>query len=80
MGARARERFRTPEMEQAEAGRNVPEANQLALEDINPLNANLFSEHRWHDHFERLRSEDPVHFNEIESGDRDFNGAFSFRR
>jgi hypothetical protein len=67
-------------MEQAEAGRNVPEANQLALEDINPLNANLFSEHRWHDHFERLRSEDPVHFNEIESGDRDFNGAFSFRR
>ncbi|MGK0484652.1 MAG: cytochrome P450 [Myxococcota bacterium] len=62
--------FRTPEMEQAKAGRGVPEAHELALEDINPLNANLFSEHRWHGHFERLRREDPVHFNEIESAGR----------
>ena len=62
--------FRTPEQEQAEAGRDVPAAHELALEDINPLNANLFSENRWQGHFERLRLEDPVHFNEIESAGR----------
>lgn len=62
--------FRSPEQEQAEAGRDVPAAHDLALEDINPLNANLFSENRWQGHFERLRKEDPVHFNEIESAGR----------
>ncbi|MDH3685576.1 MAG: cytochrome P450 [Myxococcales bacterium] len=62
--------YRTPEQEQAEAGRGVLPADDLALEDINPLNANLFSEHRWHGYFERLRREDPVHFNEIESAGR----------
>ena len=62
--------FRTPEQEQAEAGRDVPAADALALEDINPLNANLFRENRWQGHFERLRKEDPVHFNEIESAGR----------
>jgi len=62
--------FRTPEQEQAEAGRDVPDAQELALEEINPLNANLFSEDRWQGHFERLRKEDPVHFNEIESAGR----------
>ncbi|MDE0887475.1 MAG: cytochrome P450 [Myxococcota bacterium] len=62
--------FRSPEQEQAEAGRDVPAAHAMALEDINPLNANLFSENRWQDHFARLRREDPVHFNEIESAGR----------
>ncbi len=62
--------FRTPEMEQAEAGRNVAPAADLALEDINPLNANLFGEHRWQGYFERLRKEDPVHFNQIETAGR----------
>jgi len=62
--------FRTPEQEQSEAGRDVPAARELALEDINPLNANLFAENRWQDHFERLRKEDPVHFNEIDSAGR----------
>jgi len=62
--------FRTPEQEQAEAGRDVPAADALALEDINPLNANLFRENRWQGHFERLRKEDPVHFNEIDSAGR----------
>ena len=60
----------TPEQEQAEAGRDVPAADELALGDINPLNAHLFKENRWQDHFERLRKEDPVHFNEIESAGR----------
>ncbi len=62
--------FRTPEQEQAENGRDVPAAAELALEDINPLNANLFAENRWQDHFARLRREDPVHFNEIETAGR----------
>jgi len=59
--------FRTPEQEQAEKGRGVAAAHDLALEDINPLNAHLFRENRWQDYFERLRNEDPVHFNELDS-------------
>jgi cytochrome P450 len=62
--------YRTPEQEQAEKGRDVAPAHELPLEDINPLNANLFRENRWQGYFERLRREDPVHFNEIESAGR----------
>ena len=61
---------RTPEQEQAEKGRDVAPADQLALEDINPLNAHLFRENRWQGYFERLRKEDPVHFSELESAGR----------
>ena len=38
--------FRTPEMEQAKAGRDIAPAEVLALEEINPLNAHLFRENR----------------------------------
>jgi len=62
--------IRGPEQEMAEIGGNVPAASELALEDINPLNAHLFRENRWHDHFARLRAEDPVHFNELETAGR----------
>ncbi|MDX2380651.1 MAG: cytochrome P450 [Acidimicrobiia bacterium] len=62
--------FRTPEQEQAEEGAGVPAAGDLDLEEINPLNPHLFKEHRWQDHFERLRKEDPVHLNEIETAGR----------
>jgi len=62
--------IRGPEQEMAEIGGNVPAAAELALEDINPLNAHLFRENRWHDHFARLRAEDPVHFNELETAGR----------
>lgn len=62
--------FRTPEQEMAEKGVGVPAASELALADINPLNAHLFAEDRWHDHFTRLRAEDPIHFNEIETAGR----------
>ncbi len=62
--------IRTPEMEMAELGEGVPAAADLALEDINPLNAHLFKEDRWQDHFARLRAEDPVHFNELETAGR----------
>ncbi|MEM7093098.1 MAG: cytochrome P450 [Actinomycetota bacterium] len=62
--------LRTPEMVMAELGAGVGEANELSLDAINPVNAHLFREHRWHDHFARLRSEDPVHFNEIDIAGR----------
>jgi len=62
--------LRTPEMEMAELGADVAPASQLDLADINPLNAHLFAQHRWHDYFARLRDEDPVHFNEIETAGR----------
>ncbi|MFT4597627.1 MAG: hypothetical protein ACI9TF_001876, partial [Paracrocinitomix sp.] len=37
---------RGPEQEMAEIGGNVPAAADLAIEDINPLNAHLFRENR----------------------------------
>ena len=61
---------RTPEMEMAEVGASVPAAAEMAIEDINPANPHLFREDRWYDHFARLRAEDPVHFNELETAGR----------
>ncbi len=66
----ARKPVRSPEMEQAIFGGDVGEAADLALDEINPMNPHLFREHRWHDHFARLRHEDPVHFNELGSSGR----------
>ena len=62
--------FQTPEQEQAQKGANTPDPYDMALEDINPLNAHLFSNNRWREVFERLRKEDPVHFNELETSGR----------
>ena len=62
--------IRTPEMEMAELGAGVPAAAELALDDINLANPHLFKEDRWRDHFARLRAEDPVHFNELETAGR----------
>jgi len=62
--------IRTPEMEMTETGGNVPPVAELALEDINPTNPHLFKEDRWQEVFARLRAEDPVHFNEIETAGR----------
>ncbi len=62
--------IRTPEMEMAELGEDVGDAADLEISEINPVNAHLFRDHRWHDHFARLRAEDPVHFNEIETAGR----------
>ncbi len=58
---------RSPEVEQALFAGDVGEASDLALDEINPLNPHLFREDRWHDHFARLREEDPVHLNELGS-------------
>jgi len=60
----------TPEMEMAEKGRNAPAAYDVPIEEVNPLNAHLFLEDRWQEHFARLRAEDPVHFNELETSGR----------
>ena len=59
-----------PEYEMAELGAGVPRVDDLAIEDINPANPHLFSEHRWQEVFARLRREDPVHLNEIRSAGR----------
>ncbi len=64
------DRFRTPEQEQAAKGVDVPAASELSIDEINPLNAHLFKENRWQEFFARLRAEDPVHFNEIETAGR----------
>ena len=62
--------IRTPEMEMAELGAGVPDAGELALADINPANPHLFKGDRWRDHFARLRAEDPVHLNELDTSGR----------
>ena len=62
--------YRTPEQEQAFKGADTPDPYEMALEDINPLNAHLFCDNRWREVFERLRAEDAVHFNEIETAGR----------
>ncbi len=59
-----------PDVELAELGKDVGAAADTALEDINPANPHLFTSDLWKDHFARLRAEDPVHFNEIESAGR----------
>lgn len=48
----------------------LPAASDIALEDIMPVNARLFSENRWLEYFARLRAEDPVHFNESDIAGR----------
>ena len=62
--------FRTPEQERAAKGAGAPGAYEMPLAEINPINAHLFKENRWQEVFERLRAEDPVHFNEIETAGR----------
>ena len=60
----------SPEMEMARLGAGVGSAADLAIEDVNPVNPHLFKNDSWHDHFARLRAEDPVHLNELESSGR----------
>ena len=59
-----------PDLELARIGAGVGAAADLALDDLNPANPHRFKEDRWQEHFARLRSEDPVHLNEIESAGR----------
>ena len=62
--------FIRPGSEQDQNKDPIPAAADLALEDINPVWNRLFAENRMLDYFERLRREDPVHFNESEVAGR----------
>ncbi len=48
----------------------IPSAYDIPLEDILPVNPHLFMQNRWQEYFERLRAEDPVHFNETDMAGR----------
>ncbi len=48
----------------------LPSAYDVPLEDLLPVNPRLFSENKWQECFERLRAEDPVHFNETDMAGR----------
>ncbi|MFT7220579.1 MAG: cytochrome P450 [Candidatus Azotimanducaceae bacterium] len=60
----------SPASEGMDDRREIPSAYDVAIEDINPISPRLWSEHRWKEYFERLRAEDPVHFNETELAGR----------
>lgn len=62
--------FIRPGSEQDQNKDPIPAASDVALEDINPVWNRLFAENRMLDYFERLRREDPVHFNESEVAGR----------
>ena len=62
--------YTTPEQEQAAKGAGTPDPYDMDLADINPVNAHLFADNRWAPVFERLRAEDPVHFNELQTSGR----------
>ena len=51
-----------PGSEQDTVRGDIPAANDLPLEDINPVWNRLFAENRMLEYFERLRRDDPVHF------------------
>jgi hypothetical protein len=59
-----------PGSEQDQNKDPIPAAADVPLEDINPVWNRLFAENRMLDYFERLRREDPVHFNESEVAGR----------
>ena len=62
--------FIRPGSEQDQNKDPIPVAADVPLEDINPVWNRLFAENRMLDYFERLRREDPVHFNETEVAGR----------
>ena len=57
------------EQDHSKKGR-IPAAADVPLDEINPVWNRLFSENRMLEYFERLRREDPVHFNETEVAGR----------
>ncbi len=48
----------------------IPDPYEIPLEDINPVSPRLFQDNKMWGYFERLRKEDPVHFNEIPEAGR----------
>ncbi|MDC0559311.1 cytochrome P450 [bacterium] len=59
-----------PSAEGAQSKGQIPSAYDLPLADIMPISPRLFRENRWQEYFERLRAEDPVHFNETDMAGR----------
>jgi cytochrome P450 len=59
-----------PGSEQDKRKGPIPAAADVPLDEINPVWNRLFSENRMLEYFERLRREDPVHFNETEIAGR----------
>ena len=62
--------LRMPGVADTESEGEIPSAYDMPLEDIIPARPRLFAENRWQEYFERLRKEDPVHFNETEIAGR----------
>jgi len=60
----------TPNPGSYDDGAELKSAYEVPLESLNPINPRLWSEHKWQECFERLRDEDPVHFNETELAGR----------
>ena len=56
--------FKRPGSEQDEVKGEIPSAYSVPLDEINPVWNRLFAENKSLEYFERLRSEDPVHFNQ----------------
>ena len=48
----------------------IPPAEEINLDELNPVWPRLFSEDRWQAYFKRLREEDPVHFSQTELAGR----------
>ena len=59
-----------PSADGAQSKGQIPSAYDLPLADIMPISPRLFRENRWQEYFERLRAEDPVHFNETDMAGR----------
>ncbi|HSV03728.1 MAG TPA: cytochrome P450 [Phenylobacterium sp.] len=53
-------------------------AYSMPLEDINPVDPQMFRDDTWHPYFERLRKEDPVHW--AKSEEEDVGGYWSVTR
>lgn len=62
--------FVRPGSEQDKRKGAIPAAADMPLNEINPVWNRLFSENRMLEYFERLRREDPVHFNETDVAGR----------
>ena len=54
----------------ANSKKPIPSAYDVNIEEILPVNPRLFSENRWKEYFQRLRDEDPVHFNQTDLAGR----------
>lgn len=62
--------FERPGAEMDKRKGEIPPASEVPLDEINPVWNRLFAENRSLEYFERLRREDPVHFNESEIAGR----------